>query len=486
MDEISELPMHAIEQHPDLQFAANNDIGLCISRMEAAYGLTPSTEGVSPTAAYVSIRENEPLISEMMQSMASGIATRLSGTLYDLRQTLPLQAKELAEQVLAKLPKEATEDLPPLQYFSWGKLGTPAYREAAMLFAQDRLKCFLRGTVASFDTDKICRVLPYGEFQKVAPADTVSPLLVEALTKADPEAKDQSFVIGLITSKPAFMKWATDIREKLRNSPVGQAVVSVTETIDAISDQLQKIDAEMLSTLGADANVTSMSLLTNMETVLANIQLMRAAMLHYKENTLVGRLLLTPQVIQNDTFEAFSKEGGNEEMIRTYVAHLRLNQHIQFQSNGILADTISSIYPKALISVTENADKLRNMTTARRARALQESLVACLDTHYRESLASAPPNARSTRHIHEQARNRALIGLRSKKPIETISVEYLVALRSDPLIDKLYTPMNNELISVAKTESTITRAHITQANCRAVLSYLIDELSTRFSPRAAA
>jgi len=478
--EIDETVKTVLTPHPSLRFSANNDLGLCITRIESAGAMGSVQDDASLESLYAEVRDSDPLVSELLQDMALGIAKRLSGPLYDLRVVLPQEAKALTVEIESRLPPEAKEDLPPLRRFSWGQLGSSAYRESSMLFAQDRLKCFPRGSVTAIDTDRIYQALPYGGFETIASVDTIKPVLVKALTDITPDASDQSLTIGLITSPQVFRKWVSDAREQLRSGPIGEAVVSVTDRIDAICERLQKIDATMLTSLGEDVNAISSSLLANMETVLNNIQLIRASMLYHKEKTLSDRILLTPQVVQEHLLERFCEEGGSEAAVRDYVGYLRLNSHIQFQPNGITVDTVRTLQTKARETVSANIAKLNGMTRARRAVALQESLMSSLDTYYRTKIEQAGHN-RATLN-HDQKRHQALIALR-QKPVETIALEYLAAMRADPLSEKLFEFINGELISVVKTETTITPTHVAQATCRAVSQYLLTELTHRFSPR---
>lgn len=86
---------------------------------------------------------------------------------------------------------------------------------------------------------------------------------------------------------------------------------------------------------------------------------------------------------------------------------------------------------------------------------------------------------------HDQRRQHALVSLR-QRPVETIALEYLAAMRQDPLTEKLFTTINAELVAVARQENDITERHVAQATCRAVATYLLAELTSRFAPRRAA
>lgn len=477
-----EVVTTVLTNHPAARFAANNDLGLCIARMQTACEIAGISAAPALEAHYASLRAGEPMVNELMGSMASGIAERLSGTLYDLRHTLPRDAQTLTATILSRLPPDATEDLPPPRHFSWGKLAAPACRDAAMLFAQDRLKCFSRGTCSIFDTEKICQALPFGEFQPVATADTIRPLLTQALTAVSPEATDQASAIGMIASPSVFRKWVGDAREGLRNGPIGAAVVDITQRIDGIEDRLRQVDAAMLSSLGPDVTAVQAALLANMETVFNNIQLIRAAMLYHKDALLADKIILTPHVAQQDVLDRFREEGGTEAAVQDYIAYLRLNEQIPFQPRGVSIDVVRSMRQKARDAVAANAKRLADMTKARRAVALQDALMVGLDTWHRRQTEAGMTHARLN---HDQRRQHALVSLR-QRPVETIALEYLAAMRQDPLTEKLFTTINAELVAVARQENDITERHVAQATCRAVATYLLAELTSRFAPRRAA
>ena len=474
-DQLQELVDAQVNRLPALKYSVNSDIGLCVERLlSECHPLGNSPLNEVSNELYLTLKQNDEVVSELMSTLAADISQQLSAPLYDLRVSLPNEAVKLAESISNQVPPVAEfSHTKNMQHFVWGKLGTDTYRNAAVLFAQDRLNCFKRDSVQSFDSDKILRALPFGDITSVADEKTLKPKFVTVLTAALPEGDCHAMAADIILSSRSYRKWAMDAAIALQNKNIGESVVKITHQIDMIEDLLHLINASALTNLGIDISDTAMTVLKNIETVTANIQLIRAAMIWHKDVGLSEQLLLTPTVVQGNVFETFVSQGGTKEMIHDYVAYLQLNPHMTFGPAGVTSKTVINLAPRAQQTVHENAKILQEKALTNRSVALQNTLSVTLDS-YRDKTMRDINN-----DLHHQQKNRAL-ALLSQKSLEDIAVEYLVATRSNSIIKDLFKIVNAELVAAVKNSQSVTYDDVSRITCSAITTHVLKVLVKNF------
>lgn len=473
--QLQELVDTQVNRLPSLKFSVNSDIGMCVERLIAEclpFGNSPISE-VSDEL-YQSLKQNDAVVSDLMSTMAANIGRQLSAPLHDLRVVLPNQAMALAESITVQVPPVAEfSHTKTMQHFTWGKLGTDTARNAAVLFAQDRLNCFKRDSVQSFDSDKILRALPFGDITSVADEKALKPQFVTALTAAMPEGDYQALAADIILSSRSYRKWAMDAAIALQNKKIGDAVVKITHQIDMIEDLLHSVNSSVLTTLGIDISTTAMTVLKNIETVTSNIQLIRAAMIWHKDVGLAEQLLLTPDVVQGAVFETFTSQGGNTDMIHDYVAYLQLNPHMTFGPAGVSSKTVINLAPRAQQMVHENAKLLQEKAITNRSVVMQNTLSVTLDSYRDKNMPTI------NKELHQQQKNRSL-ALLPQKSLEDIAVEYLVATRSNPVTKELFKIVNTELLTLVKNSPSVTDNDVSHVTCSAITTHVLNVLVKNF------
>lgn len=484
-EQISTLVTSQIEHHPKFRYAVNNDLGLCVERLLSSCELNNVTD-LDLQSQYATLRNDDTFVTEMMSQMATSISKHFTTPLYDLRVVLPQEANAFATEVTSRLPQTPEfKYTPDLQHFSWGKLGLNECRTSAMMFAQDRLNCFKNEVPHLYDTDKILRALPFGEGRSIPGEATIKPQLLAALIESNPGDANHTFVTNLVLSPAAYRKWALEAREALSSKQIGASVVTVTQQIDTIEQLLQTMNATMLTKIGADTSTVATNLLHNIETISSNIQLLRGAMLWYKDSAMADRLLLTPTVVQDSILTQFVATGGTEAMIHDYLAYVQLNEHITIPPTGLSADTIRTTHPHAEKTVKEKFARLQERAAAGRATALQNTLAHSLDQHNEMMLRQGKHSANfhADMHVHQRQRSLALL---TQKPLEDIALEYLVTMRENPTTKTLFKAINGELLSAVKQNTTITNVEVATATCAAVVATLLDTLTSKFAKPIAA
>lgn len=483
--QISDLVTERLAQHSKFRYMANNDLGLCVERLLSACD-TPKMDSTALHDQYPVLCQDDEMVVELMNQMASGISAQLTTPLYDLRIALPKEANEMAATITSRIPEAiAFSPAAELQQFSWGKLNSESVRSTAMLFAQDRLHCFKKDTIQSYDTDKILHALPFGDNKAIPNDATIRPLLVTALETASPENNQHALVADIILSPIAYRKWALTVRATLTEKNLGASVVAVTTQIDAIENLLQTVSASMLTNVGADSSTVADNILHNIETISANIKLLRAAMIWPKDKALADRLLLTPRVVQKSVLDQFVLDGGTENMIHDYLSYIQLNDHITIPPTGQSAETIRSMHPRTEKMVREKSALLQERAAASRATALQNTLVHYLDQYNETMLKSGKHAAKYNTDTHEAQRQRSLV-LLPQKPLEDIALEYLVAMRDNPMTKTLFKAVNAELTVAVKQHTDIGKVEVAQATCAAVVDTVLAMLTKRFATKLAA
>lgn len=462
-----------------IRYVSNNDLGLCVDRLTAACE-AQGVDGAALETKYHTLRDEDDLVSETMNLMTSGIASRLTSPLYDLRVTLPKEATQFATSVTNRLPKHVQSDdsKTTLQFFNWGKLNDEVCRSSVVLFARDRLNCFKRDAPQSHDTTAILRALPYGSSKDIINSETVKPLLLTSLKDALGEDSDPTLVVSLIVSPKTCRQWFATAKALLSSDPAA-AVATITNDIDVIDNTIQCVTTSMLTKLGGDIQVVSAAILENIETIVANIQLLRGAMLYHKDNTLANKLILSPSVINLPTFERFVAAGGTEEMIHNYVDYTTLTPHLVIQKGGTTSDIVLDTRERAAKIVREQATRLRQITAAKRAVALQNTLSYHLDRHNDEKLKADLVGMQQKQSLHKQQKQRAL-ALLTRRPLDEIALEYFVALRDDPLIKPLHAELHKELLTLVEQQSTVTQDGVANATCNAVLTTVLSMIKSKF------
>lgn len=494
-EDIRTLVSSSLESYGVVLYASNNDIGLCVDRICEVCSLA-SIDDAGLESHYATLRSEDPLTTELMDMMADGIARQLTTPLHDLRQTIPQEVATLTSSILKKVPSREVLEQPTLRHFSWGKLGLESYRTKAMLFAKDRTTCFKKNVPQAHDTDNILKIIPSGVAKRVNGDVKIREGLITALTATVTEKagsddvrerllKSVKTAADLILFPTAYVKWTSGARENLSGTKISSAVIETTDAIDDVEDILQTVTTSMLTKIGEEASLSAGNIIENLDAVLSDIQLLRAAMVYHKERSLADRVLLTPGVVQKQALESFILQGGTESMVSDYVSYLRLNDHITIAPNGVGSDTIKSINERAKRTVQSMSAKLRDMAEASHAVALQDSLSYNLDILNLKMIREGLHNADRRMNDHKESRVKALVSL-GKKPLEDIALEYLVSMRESPLTKSLYTSINTELHRLVKTNQEVTKVDVARATCSAVTSFVLRKLSERFAMKAAA
>lgn len=495
MTEIDAIVTLALESHFRFSYASNNDLGLCVDRLIDMCFFADVTTEEALENLYPTIRENDYVISETVVQVSEGIAKKITTPLYDVRVSLPKEAVSFTENVLSKVPPENTIPNIPLRKFTWGKLGTENGRTNAIMFARDRTTFFKRECIQSYDMENVLRILPYGDVKSVDKIPELRKTLITGLTnvitKIDDETtrntllKAQAVAVDIILSQLNYQKWVLELRTALTGKDISNAVIETTDNIDSVEEVLYLINTSLLTSLGDDVSLFAENILSNVEVVLQNIQLFRAAMLYYKENVLSTRVLLTLTVINEPAFDAFLHDGGTEMMVQDYVTYVKLNTHINIPGDGVSAETIRKVSERARHDVVTKSAKLMDMAAASRATSIQESVGYYLDVYNETQKRNGRYgiNNRQGEHIHN--RQRAIASLRHKA-LEDVALEYLVAMRDNPMTKLLYTSLKTELHSLVKTQSEMTQQDVVKSLCSAVVKTVLKQLSHRFSTDVAA
>ena len=489
--QIHDLVTEQLTLQREFHYATNNDFGMCVERLLAGCELNGITDATSLETQYGALCAQDPVISELMFDMADGISKQLTTPLYDIRVTLPQAAKTMSAAILAKLPTVNVPGQPPeLQHFSWGKMASESVCNSAKLIANTRLNCFKRPNPQSYDTDKILQALPFGNCQSVPGATEIQSKLSTALRDMmSPNTTYptgiNNFVAELIISPAAFRRWSLNARAILSDKKIGASVISITNQIDAIEDLLLLVDATLLTKISADSPEISSSILNNMEVVSDSIQLMRASMLYHKEVGLADRLLLIPNTVQESVMTKFVAEGGTEAMIGDYLSYIQLNSHLVFPLKGLSEKMIRDIHPQASKLVAEKLEHLNGIVVTKRSVNLQNTLSHDLDQHHETMTRRDNSLEVASNEIHTNQRQRALASL-AKKPLEDVALEYLVAMRKNPLIAPLHKSISAELLALIGRDAEITKAGVAWATCSAVTKTLLTMLTTKFAVPAAA
>ena len=494
----SSLPIAALEAlvtttlpNDTLQFAANNDLGLCVSRLLDRCLLSGITDQASLEQQYVTLRDNDPIVGETMNELSDGIAGMTTSPLYQLRQILPAHAKQISLSIQNALPPEMQDGgVSQLRHFSWGKLNHPQYRTAAMLFAKDHVPCFKRDTAQYYDTSNILQVIPFGTVSTITDESQVRLLLEAAITAAATTEIDdvaartlllsyQKVALDAILLPRGYRQFAVSAAEALKGQTLSAAVIAVTDKIDAVEDLLRLINTTAMSKINSATQIPTTHVMTNIDVVLGNIQLLRAAMIYPKESVLQDRLLLAPGVVQETVMQQFCATSGTEAMVHTYLAYMQINDSMTMPSDGVSANAIHILYPRAQETVQRNTKRLAALAAAQKTQALQDALVYTLDVHYQNAIKTGHYDT-SFATIHRHERNRALATLLTK-PLDDIALEYLLGMENDPFMTTLYRAINKQLLALMQDNTTITPVDVAKATCLAITTMLVDKLTTKFA-----
>jgi hypothetical protein len=494
---IEALVTDRLSAYPHVRYHANNDLGLCVSRLlDDCLFAGVGAETVAQN--YGTLRDNDPIVTATIEHLADGIASAVTTPLYDIRHTLPQKTQHLVAAITNGLPLDVRQEgLHPLRQFNWGKLGVPPYRTAAILFAKDRLPCFKNGEAKYYDVPVILQTLPYGEVQAVTHDAVIRPLLEQAMgagadmSIADdptppaprPDRCHQKSAIDVILSPRAYRQMMLSAVEALRGHHLSTAVVAITDQIDAIEDHLRAITTTTLTQINSVTQIPSVKLIENIEVVLANIQLLRASMVFAKETLLQDKLLLTPTVVQESVMNAFCAEGGTEAMVADYVSYMQIHE-TAIPNQGVEASVIHTLHPRAHADVQKQGRKLQDLASAKKMKAMQNTLMHTLDVYYHTERTQGRLDA-SFEGIHTQQRTIALATLASKS-LDDIALDYLVAMKHDPFTATLYRAIHTELVSLVKNKTEITPVDVATATCAAVVTVTLDKLMTGFARAEAA
>lgn len=478
-EQLNAIVTTTIDNYSNLQFKNNNDIGLCIERLLSE---CPKTKNFLSQTEYEKLKTADSLSSELISGMIHGISSNLTTRLYDLRVVLPQEATSITESIQTKIPEISKSNIiSNFEIFSWGKLGLESCATAAMLFAKDRLNCFKSPIMQSYDNEKILQNLPYGTSASIKDSATIQPKLENLFKVALPENPHIKLTCDILLSPTLYRKWATDVRLMLSKKQIGSVVVFITNQIDSIEEVFLQINATILNSAGIDTQETSSKLLSNIETISNNIQLIRAALLWFKNMTLADKLVIAPNVVHDQMFKEFLANGGTESMIQNYQAYLLLNEHLQFPNNGVTSTYIKDIHPKAEAVVNSKFKQLQQKSATQQAVVLQETLIHTLENyHLNKFKINTNYFNKNSQICHEDQKNRALMKL-STKSLEDVTLEYLVAMRPDKLTQNLFNKINKNMHDLVKTHTNVTSINVSEATCSAITSIVIDTLITKFA-----
>ena len=485
LKDINDIVSTEIESFKNLQYADHNDLGLCVSRLTEMCQVENISDKTAFESLYPSIRSNDTFVTELVDIMAHGIASKFSTPLYDIRHIIPKEAKEISENIIKKVPSEEESIRPVLRHFDWGKLGTDIGRTNAFMFAKDRVGCFKRDTVHIYDTDKILMNLPSGNIKTIIDSNNLKQNLINKLTNSINEnGIDNSALkfikpaVDAIFSSAAHRQTVTSARLQLANKKIAHSVIEVTDTIDNIENILRMINMNMLTSLD-DSSVISNEVVNNIEIVLSDIQLLRAAMIYYKENTLSDKIILTNTTVNKPVLLRFESSGGNESLVSDYISYTRINEHITIPNVGVTSDTVYNMREKTSHAVKTHESRLKEIAASERANALQENLLFNLNMFNEIMIKQDKYNIRRRQDEHEDNRHKALLSLRNK-PLEDVAVEYLIAMRDNNIIKSLYKSINDRFHSLVQQEKNITTINIAKSTCSAIAATLLEQLSSRF------
>jgi hypothetical protein len=480
----------AMKQHSGLRYTENNDLGACIARMLDNCLFAHVETPAALEQHYPALLQDDPITSVTIDRLVTGIATAMATPLYEICNIMPKDAKALSAAITNRLPKDLRSDGPaPLHQFSWGKLGHQHHRLATVLFAKDRVNCFRSTTPQHHDTINILRVLPLGVVLPTANIDMIRPLLMQAInTATQDESADQSLreytpaqktlALDILLSPKTYRQQITGMTESLGGKHIASVVLSVTSTIDAVEDLLRCITASALTAINNETQVSVSDVMDNLDVVFTNLMLLRAAML-YPQDLLKNQLLLSPNTVQAEVFNEFCAAGGTEDVVQIYLSHIQLNNDGMIPSEGVSADIIHKTYDRARESVQKHDTRLRNLTTARKMKALYDTTENMLITHYQTGCTTGQYRD-DLHHLHNDQMNKALSGL-MKRSLDDIAVEYLVGMKNDTLYTGLYRSIQSELLELVKTNTEIKSMDVSYATCSAVMKTLLTRITDRFA-----
>lgn len=470
--------------------ADNNDIGFCVSHLlnQCAFNNITSVSALEEN--YTSLRNEDELITETIDMMAENIAMHISPVLYELREVIPAETIELTASINEQLP--AIESLyenqdTGIKIFNWGKLKNPATLSATMMVAQDKTYCFKDGVARQHDPSNVLRRVPYQSVEKLqTDSEFVSRMTTILKNTIDQNDISNSIfypylelALSLISNDRIFFHTIGSLKEALTgNSNLSSNIVMVVEKIDALEDILRMITVQMLDQ-DETSSAFAQKIFSNIETVLTNLTLIRASLIFHKIHTLQGKLILGKNIIQESAFITFQEAGGTEQMIKDHLTYMELNELQPIPNNGLSLDVVLNSSSKARSVVQKNFEKIASRNAARKVTALQNSVLAALELHYKKAIDTGiyQPTLES---IHTYQVSKSISNL-LKKSIDDIALEYLVTLRNNQSMTSFFKSINQELVNLVKNKTEVSQEVVQEAVCSGVVSVIFESLIKDFS-----